>query len=401
MAIADEDLTDWFQEATGYSRSEYFEAPARPQAAVVERVPHPKAGRLALKTIAVIVAGNVALQLGLIATAHAHHWSSADSLRTSLLGGAAFYVLTGVLVVIRTDTLGVRPVWLVGPARTAVLYGASVGGGTAVALSAIATLALGRPSVDAMAGAVAGDTSLLLLAGGFFVMAIAAPVAEEYVFRGFFAESLRGRGRKPALLLSAAAFSVAHLRFAQFRYFLAMGVTFGALYWGRGLVASISAHAAFNGMLVVFAVASVHGPARTYDAGGIEFRLPATWHEIGTSAHMDFAATGPGSAQIAVGHVDIPDGVTLTPDRIAAVMASGSLPVSSDLRVDSGSVRVRSDLPLGAGVSAHGAVGNHADDAVMIVSGHKLLMFEIVGGRDNRANRDFERMLHQAHRAAA
>lgn len=401
MAVVDEDLTDWFQEATGFSRADYFAAPAPAAAAIIERVPHPKASRYALKTIVFIIVANLGLQFGLLATAHADHWSSADGLRTSLLAGAAFYVLIGALVVIRAETLAVRPVWLAGPARTAVGYGAAVGGSTAILVSAIGTLAAGHPSVDAMAGAVAGNTSLLLLAGGFFVMAIAAPVAEEYVFRGFLAESLRGRGRKAALLLSAAAFSLAHLRFAQFRYFLAMGVAFGALYWGRGLVASISAHAAFNGMLVVLAVASVHGPARVYDAGAVELRLPATWHQIGAPAHMDFAAMGPGSAQLAVGHVDIPAGVTLTADRMAAVLSSGSLPVSSALTVDTSSIKVRSDVPLGPAVTAHGIVGGHSDDAVMVVSGNKLLMFEIVGGRDNRASSDIEQMLHSARAKAA
>ncbi len=74
------------------------------------------------------------------------------------------------------------------------------------------------PNRSAVAGRRAGRTIAALL------IVLIGPVVEELVFRGFLAEALRGRGRRGAVLLSAAAFSLAHLRLAQFRYYLFLGV---------------------------------------------------------------------------------------------------------------------------------------------------------------------------------
>jgi membrane protease YdiL (CAAX protease family) len=387
---SDADIADWFREATG-SPAQQPDAP--PPAAALR---HPKAGRRAFRTVIVVIFSNIAVQLALITTAHAHHWTAAATLRTSLFAAGAFYAVVGGIVAVRADDLAVRPVWLVGPARTAIGVGAAVGGCVAVGLTALSTLASHHLVVDPLAGTVAASRSLVLLAGGSFVMAVAAPIAEEFVFRGFLAEALRGRGRKVALLVSAAAFSLAHLRFSQFRYYLAVGIGLGVLYWGRGLIASISAHATFNGMLVLFAVASVHGPSHAFTAGNVRVRLPATWHEVNADTPTDFVAVGPGTAQVAISHVDIPAGASLDTDRLAAILGSGHMPLPNEMELDTRSVRVRTDLPMGPAVAARSTVHGHDDRAVLTVTHGRLVIFEILDGANAQASRDFDRMLHSA-----
>jgi membrane protease YdiL (CAAX protease family) len=296
----------------------------------------------------------------------------------------------------RSDDLGVRPKWLVGPAHRAVAIGAAVGGAVAIALTAILTLATGRPVVDPAAGLLAGSQNLGLIIGGALVIAVVAPLVEELVFRGFFTEALRHRGKWSALVLSGLAFSAAHLRFAQLRYYLVMGIGFGALYWGRGLVASIAAHATFNGFLVLFAVASVHGPAQTLLADNITVSLPSTWHEISATGVVDLAVQGPGTAQIGISHIDLPTDATVTADMLAAVLRSGRLPLPRDLRIDTASVKTTT-LKLGAGVRANATLGNHAESAVFVLLAHRMVVFEIRANGNNRAMRDFERMLSGAH----
>lgn len=91
--------------------------------------------------------------------------------------------------------------------------------------------------------------------------------------------------------MSSAAFSVAHLRFAQFRYYVALSLVLGWLYWRRGLVASVAAHACFNGMLVVAAVAASHGSPVVLFGGGASITVPAAWHTVAHPA-ADVIAAG-------------------------------------------------------------------------------------------------------------
>src|SRR5207302_309878 len=79
--------------------------------------------------------------------------------------------------------------------RDGVLVGAAegfiVGGGLALLMAALLRLALGHPVLDPTAAVLAGDGALGPLVLGFLLIAVAAPVVEELVFRGFLAEALR------------------------------------------------------------------------------------------------------------------------------------------------------------------------------------------------------------------
>src|SRR4051812_28525576 len=193
--------------------------------------------------------------------------STAITLQTVL--GLVFY---GVVLGMMTGALlTVRPVWLKGDPKTARLLGAEVGFGVAVVLIALMWVAAGHPAPDVSVDAIVSEGSLARIILAFAVIAVAAPFVEELLFRGVVAESLRRHGAFIAIGVSSLLFGLAHLEFlfglihgelniAALGSKTAGGVVLGILYWRRGLWASISAHAAYNGSLVLLAVLVVVGP---------------------------------------------------------------------------------------------------------------------------------------------
>jgi membrane protease YdiL (CAAX protease family) len=79
---------------------------------------------------------------------------------------------------------------------------------------------------------------------------LAAPLGEELFFRGFALPALRrSLGPIPALLLSAALFSLLHVDAVGFIGLLEIGVLLGALRWWSGsLWAAVIGHAVNNGV---------------------------------------------------------------------------------------------------------------------------------------------------------
>jgi membrane protease YdiL (CAAX protease family) len=351
----------------------------------------PRHSRLATRTVVGIILANLVVQAMAAATAAAGHLSTNASLVLSLVVALGFYAGAAVYVAVRSNELGVRAIWLSGPAPRAVLLGLVVGGGAAAGLSIAMRAAVGHTVVDPMAGLLAGEPAAVLLVG-LAVMAGLAPVVEEFVFRGFLAESLRERGGPTAIVLSAAAFSLAHLRFAQFRYYLLMGIALGAIYWGRGLVGSIAAHAAFNGSLVVVALLAAHGPAATVHADGVTFRLPGEWHQLATSGSVDLRAVGPGGSQLQLSHQDLPSGASLTVDSLASALRSGRVTVPGDATLDPESVQV-AQLPVGPVLRLHAVVKGRGDDSVILTGGDRFIVFDLLANGSNRASQDFEAVL--------
>jgi hypothetical protein len=142
--------------------------------------------------------------------------------------------------------------------------------------------------LDPAAQATVSEGSLARIALAFVVIAVVAPVVEEVLFRGVVLESLRGRGVFVAVFVSSFLFALAHL--GGLVYYTGCGVVLGVLYWRRGLWASISAHAAFNGSLVLLSVLVALGPSHVLSANGVSVRAPSDWQ---------VADNGPPAAQLA------------------------------------------------------------------------------------------------------
>lgn len=250
------------------------------------------AGSKALRSVAGTIVLNVVVQFVVFVVAISQRLETAQSIGLSLASGLVFYTICAFWVLGRSADLRVRATTGRATALAGMAEGAVVGGGLAIVLTAGMRLAAGHTVLDPVSALLTTQSTAAFILGALVIVGM-APLVEELVFRGFLAEALRPYGKRIALLASAAAFSVAHLRFAQFRYYVAMGVVFGLVYWRRGLFGSVAAHACFNGMLVVAAVAASHGPPVTMSAAGATITVPAAWHDLPPAEGALLAASAP------------------------------------------------------------------------------------------------------------
>ena len=327
-----------------------------------------RASRTAGRTVAAVIGVNLVLQIVLVVVAVANDWSLVSAIRVSLLTGVVFYAITALAVYLLASNLDLRPRLGTEHPLLAVAEGVVVGAGAATLFSAVLRLLAGRPLLDPTSAGVAGGGAGWLLVG-IAVIAVLAPVVEELVFRGFLLEALRGRGQAAAVLFSAIAFSLAHLRLFQFRYYLLMGAAFGVLYWRRGLLASVSAHATFNGMLLVVAVAGIHAPVRPVSAAGFTVSIPATWSHDAYVHGDDLVVTGPLGARVELAHFDALR--TLSVDDLARGLIDGSVPAPDGVALDRSTV-APVDLPAGRGVTVAAQVDGHDGRVTLVPRGHRL-----------------------------
>jgi membrane protease YdiL (CAAX protease family) len=344
-----------------------------------------RAGKNAIRTVVGVVLANIATQVVVYAICESRHVNVVTALRISLAVGLMFYGFIAAWVGVRSQLLGVQARWLIGDRRRAAATGLAAGALGAVIVTALASSATHHVHVDAMAGMLANSGLLVFLLGAI-VIAVIAPFVEEFIFRGFLLEALRPSGAGVAILVSSVAFSIAHLRFAQFQYYALMGVAFATIYCKRGLLASICAHAAFNGGLVVIAVLATYGPPTTFHADGLAFRLPATWHEVSSGgANGRFVVMGPGDAVLAVTHSAIPAGYDF--NRLIARLEG-----DSSGEVDPSSVRTV-DLPIGPAVMFTGTHAGHQHDLAIISSGTQLVGLDLLTQGNSRALHDLDQMV--------
>jgi hypothetical protein len=190
-----------------------------------------------------------------------------------------------------------------------------------------------------------------------------APLVEETVFRGICAGSLLAKSGAAALWVSALAFAVWHMQPESLRYYALMGLLLGRLWQKRGLLASMTAHAAFNGALTLAAIAAVGGgPTQFTHVGAVSFQLPGGWHGSTSPDSSVEAYAGPGGASLAV--VERSNGQVVTADAIVTRLRTQEQNgVSFD--VDAGSERV---------VDVHGFEAVQADITVKGQPGHVLVV---------------------------
>ena len=326
-----------------------------------------KTGTKANRTVLAIIGANLLIQGAQFVYFVGADVPRATAVRTSLFTGLAFYAITALWVLGRSATLKIRPFtglgrnWAVGAAE-----GAVVGGVAAVLLVAGLRLLTGHPVLDPSAAFLASQGSWTALLLGFVVIVVAAPVVEELVFRGFMAESYRRHGSRLAIILSAGAFSLAHLSPDQLRYYLVMGVALGVVYWRRGLVGSIATHAAFNGVLLAVAIAAAHGPAVPHHVAGATIDIPGTYQVSTPFGEAGLVAQGPLGATVELAHV-IVDGDVRSAEELGQAYARGQVPVPDEVVVDPSSVAVF-DLPAGRAVSLEAEIDGD-DGRVILVPG--------------------------------
>ncbi len=224
---------------------------------------------------------------------------------------AVVYAVVAVLVSHQLVRSPFKPRAKGGSMAESITFGALWGGGAAVVLSGLISLAVGRPTSDARIVGMMFEGNALYAFATVFLAVIAAPFIEEVLFRGLLLESLRARGRNSAILASAVLFSLWHVNPSALRYYVVMGFLLGLLYWRFGLAGSISAHLTFNGVLVVVAFFALATPTRVTAESGVSFELPGGWSQVDQSElgpTVDIAAESPVGSALVIDHTDAPTG---------------------------------------------------------------------------------------------
>ena len=170
-----------------------------------------------------------------------------------------------------------------------------------------------------------------------------------------------------------------------------LGVGLGIVYLRRGLIGSICAHAAFNGMLLIVALSATHGPVVEATGGGASVTLPAAWETHDGVAGYDLGAEGPVGSRVELAHVDVRV-VDQSAEGLARALVSGSVALPRELSVHSDEVAVV-DLPAGRAVSAGATTRGDDGRVVMVPKGSRVWIFVMSPGGSARDGDDFDAIL--------
>lgn len=319
------------------------------------------------------------------------HLEPATYIRYALVLTIGVYAVVGALIAIRLVP-GIRLRWHDGRPASGILLGAACGGATSAALLAVVSGAAGHLSPDPRVVTLMSEGDVAHIVAAIGLTCLCAPLVEEVLFRGLLLESLRGKGQRVALVASGVAFAVWHLNPSALRYYALMGIFLGALYMKRGLACSMAAHAAFNGVLVVAALAVVLAPTKTVTVGDLSLSAPSGWGAM-SSEYDGWSMTGPSGAELFVAEQTLPSTVTASPDQLLARMRTGAaaLPVPG-LTFDTATVR-KVTLPAGVAVEVDLAYEGHGGTFVMMPLPGKLVEVAFMSGGSTKAQADFPRML--------
>jgi membrane protease YdiL (CAAX protease family) len=352
--------------------------------------------------VAAIALGGV-LQLVFVALGH-RHLPAETLVRYSLFGTLVFYgaVLMMISTQLRRD-VGLR--WLgAGSRASSIAIGVAVGGGLAGVFSIVIAKATGSVTTDPGIALLTSEGDLAHIVATVLITVVAAPVVEEMLFRGLFAESLRQYGTRVAIIASSLAFAVWHFRPAELRYYAVMGALLGALYMKRGLVCSMSAHASFNGVLTAIAIWLAVAPGHPVVVGDLQVDAPSGWHRPAVSSSSGVAPsdepmlTGPSGAEVLV--MTLPMRRPMTAEDIVARESALAASVPDGVNVDVASARVE-HLPLGDAATVDVTARGESGQLVMLPRGGVIYMIVFESQGSAKAGRDFDRMLSSARVASS
>jgi membrane protease YdiL (CAAX protease family) len=340
--------------------------------------------RLALGVILL----NIVLQAFMLGLVEAGHMERSKAITLLMWMGLVFYGV--VLAMIAGPLVTLRPNWVRGDSATARLLGAEVGVAAAGVLIALTWAAKGHPVLDPAAQATVSEGSVARIVLAFVVIAVVAPVVEELLFRGVVLESLRGRGVFVAVFVSSFLFALAHL--GGLVYYTGCGVVLGVLYWRRGLWASVSAHAAFNGSLVLLSVLVALGPSHLLSADGVSLRAPSDWQVADNAPPAArLALSGPSGSSLVVLREPV-DATLIDVRSLAAALNSGRVPLPPGWTMQPSSAHVTT-YPTGPAVEASMTVNGRA--AVIVLFPRRSAVWEVniaTAGSD-RAVREYPGLL--------
>lgn len=340
----------------------------------------------------------VAIGVGVVATAVSWALGRNDRLepetyiRYAIVLTLGVYVVVGALVVTRLAP-GARLRWHHGRPARSILTGALVGLALGGSLVWVATAASGHLTSDARFVTLMSEGDLAHILVSFVIAVGCAPLVEETLFRGLLLESMRTRSVAAGLLTSAVCFALWHLNIAVFPlvYYSVMGCVLGAVYLNRGLAGSMAAHAAFNGVLSVAALAIVLAPTTTVTSGGLSLQAPGGWRVHDAAGGPGLVLDGPSEAELLVHEQPVavaPSAATML-DRVqAGLLSVAGTPVD----VDAASAR-EARLPAGSAVEVDITADGHAGTLVYLPQPGAIVEVVFFSAGSIKARSDFPRML--------
>lgn len=347
-------------------------------------------GRKGVTFAVFVILLNVVIQGVVLAWAGGGRVASDTAITVAIWVGLVFYGVVALVALKALAESTIRPVWTRGDPRHALVIGVSVGAVLSTVLVVAQRLAVGHLIGDPVARLIVSDGTPARVVEAILVMVVAAPVVEEIVFRGILLESLRNRGERLALVVSSVLFAIAHLNPAELVYYTAMGAVLGRRYQRRGLRCSMAAHAAFNGALVVVALLTTLGPARTFNFEGASFRLPSVWHQAEVAGSPTVSIAGPGGSGINVRAQGLAPGQVFNPNRAVTQAASGDAPLPPGMAITSAALAT---YPAGEGVLIHVTIGSQQGEVFLVSGGGELWILSLADEGSPRAQTDFASML--------
>ncbi len=319
--------------------------------------------------------------------------------RIGIVSTWVFYSVVGVIVFSQI-TNHIRLRWAQGSAATGVAIGVGTGLALGGGMLALISLIAGHLSTDPRSVVMVSEGDLPHIIAAFLIFCVAAPLVEETLFRGVFLESLRGHGTGFAIWMSAIAFAAWHLNPAALRYYALMGALFGLLYVKRGLVCSMSAHAAFNGVLTVAAVVIALSPGATFSVGDMTVKLSTGWSiahgSLGDAPAGTVGINGPTGSGVAILAIST-NGTAPTVDAIESRISNGSLTASmpSQDRITTAPREIA--LPAGVGVQVGLSMEGHGGQMIFVPHGGYIYEVIFIDAGSDKAKSDFVTMLSSAH----
>ena len=314
-----------------------------------------------------------------------------QALRKALVLTLLFYVLVGVALAAYCTVGRVGLVWVRGSLPDALILGLPLGlagGCLAVAInSGISHHLSSDPNVELLVGGGGGLRIGLTL----IVTAALAPLVEETLFRGVLAGTLLDGGARLALPASAFAFAVWHMNLVSLRYYFLMGLVFGWLWLKRGLVSSMAAHAAFNGVLTLAAVVATGGSGHLTHVGQLAFSAPGGWHTVASSSSFEGHLVMSGPAGAALNVITLPADPGMTAAALLAQLRA------SETRAAEGRVIAGSEeevtVPGGVAVTADVLVAGQPGHICQILSGGRIYQLLMITSGSPGAERDWRHVL--------
>ncbi|MCL6538104.1 MAG: CPBP family intramembrane metalloprotease [Acidothermus sp.] len=317
--------------------------------------------------------------------------------RYVLAGTVAFYAVVGLIVLGWLAHTRRRLVWTRGSASSSALLGLGVGLGAGLLGVVIQSALTGRLDSDHTAVILTSEGDAAHIFTTMLLLAVAAPLVEETLFRGILMEWLRPKGERVAFFLTAVAFAVWHYRLDAWRYYVAMGLALGALYWRKGLVASMTAHAAFNGTLGLVAVMIALAPSAPAHVGNLSFTKPQGWHAVGnanTESPNKAVYAGPSEATITVESLPSAGDGNLTANDLLNLFEDDpeSVPADPDITLDTSAAEIVS-YPVGdvLRIPLHGSGFAGEIDYVVTASSIDAIVF--LDGGSTRAHEGFNALM--------